>query len=207
MSFLQRLMPHEKDFFVLFQQQAENIVSGATALTRLLENYTGVAEQVQHIKKIEHSGDEISHNIFRKLNQTFVTPFDREDIHELCGTMDDIIDLVDAAASRFVLYEIKDVRSGTAELSKVLTIASMELSAAIHAIPLPTQAIQRVIEINRLENESDRICRGLINRLFAEEKDPVQIIKWKEIFEVIEAAVDKCEDVSNVIESIILKNA
>jgi len=207
MSFLQRLMPHEKDFFVLFQQQAENIVSGATALTQLLENYTGVAEQVQHIKKIEHSGDEISHNIFRKLNQTFVTPFDREDIHELCGTMDDVIDLVDAAASRFVLYEIGEVRAGTAELSKVLTISTMELSAAIHAIPLPTQAIQRVIEINRLENESDRICRGLISRLFAEEKDPVQIIKWKEIFEVMEAAVDKCEDVSNVIESIILKNA
>jgi predicted phosphate transport protein (TIGR00153 family) len=207
MSFSQRFMPHEKDFFVLFEQQAENIVAGAAALTTLLEHYTDVEEKVRNIKNIEHSGDEITHQIFRKLNQTFVTPFDREDIHELCGTMDDIIDLVDAAASRFVLYEIKDVRPGTTELSKVLTTATMELSAAVHSIPSPTQAIQRVIEINRLENESDRICRGLIGRLFTEEKEPTQIIKWKEIFEVMEAAVDKCEDVSNVIESIILKNA
>ncbi len=200
-------MPQEKDFFVLFQQQAENIVVGATALTQLLEHYTGVADQVQRIKNIEHSGDEITHNLFRKLNQTFVTPFDREDIHQLGSAMDDILDLIDAAASRFVLYEIKDVRPGTPELSKTLTLAAMELSAAIHELPTPTQALQRVIEINRLENESDRICRGLIGRLFQEEKDPIQVIKWKEIFEVIEAAVDKCEDVSNVIETIIVKNA
>jgi uncharacterized protein len=207
MSLLQRLMPQEKDFFVLFQQQAENIVVGATALTQLLEHYTGIADQVQRIKNIEHSGDEITHNLFRKLNQTFVTPFDREDIHQLGSTMDDILDLIDAAASRFVLYEIKDVRPGTPELSKTLTLAAMELSAAIHELPTPTQALQRVIEINRLENESDRICRSLIGRLFQEEKDPIQVIKWKEIFEVIEAAVDKCEDVSNVIETIIVKNA
>jgi uncharacterized protein len=207
MSLLQRLMPQEKDFFVLFQQQAENIVVGATALTQLVEHYTGVADQVQKIKNIEHSGDEITHTIFRKLNQTFVTPFDREDIHQLGSTMDDILDLIDAAASRFVLYEIKDVRPGTAELSKTLTLASLELSAAIHELPIPTKALQRIIEINRLENESDRICRSLIGRLFKEERDPIQVIKWKEIFEVLEAAVDKCEDVSNVIETIIVKNA
>lgn len=207
MSFFQRFLPHEKDFFVLFRQQAENVVTGATALTKLIEHYTDVSDQVQNIKNIEHAGDEITHQIFRKLNQTFVTPFDREDIHELCGTMDDVLDLVDAAANRFVLYGITDVRAGTAELSRVLNFAAMELSAAIHSMPSLTDAVQRVIEVNRLENESDRICRGLIARLFAEEKDPVQIIKWKEIFEVMEAAVDKCEDVSNVIESVVLKNA
>jgi uncharacterized protein len=206
-GFLQRLMPQEVDFFVLFQKQAENIVSGAAALTKMLEHYTGVPEQAQAIKAIEHCGDEITHQIFRRLNQTFITPFDREDIHELCSTMDDVIDLIDAAASRFVLYRIDKVRAGTVELSKVLTVATMELSAAIHNIPSPEKALQRVIEINRLENESDRICRTLIAQLFEEEKDPVQIIKWKEIFEVVETAVDKCEDVSNVIESVILKNA
>jgi hypothetical protein len=177
------------------------------AFTKMLEHYTGVVEQVQNIKAIEHSGDEITHQIFRKLNQTFITPFDREDIHELCGTMDDVIDLIDAAASRFVLYRIDNVRSGTIELSKILTLATRELSAAIHGIPSPDAALQRVIEINRLENESDRMCRILIAQLFEEEKDAVQIIKWKENFEVVETAVDKCEDVSNVIESIILKNA
>jgi uncharacterized protein len=205
-GFLQRLMPREDDYFALFQRQAENIVAGATAFTKMLEHYTGVPEQVQIVKAIEHSGEEITHQIYRKLNQTFITPFDREDIHELCGTMDDVIDLIDAAASRFVLYRIERVRAGTIDLSKVLTLATMELSAAIHAIPSPDIALQRVIEINRLENESDRICRSLIARLFEEEKDPIQIIKWKEIFEVVETAVDKCEDVSNVIESIILKN-
>ena len=206
-GFLQRLLPHEEDFYVLFQRQAENIVAGAAAFTRMLEHYDDIPAQVQKIKALEHSGDELTHQIFRKLNQTFVTPFDREDIHQLCSTMDDVIDLIDAAASRFILYRIDRVRPGTVELSKVLTLATMELSAAVHAISSSDQAVQRVIEINRLENESDRICRTLIAQLFYDEKDPVQIIKWKEIFEVVETAVDKCEDVSNVIESIILKNS
>jgi len=200
-------MPRDGDFFVLFQRQAENIVAGAQAFTKMLEHYTGVPEQVQIIKAIEHQGDELTHQIFRKLNQTFITPFDREDMHELCGTMDDVIDLIDAAASRFVLYRVDSIRPGTIELSKVLGAATVELSAAIHAMETPDKALHRVIEINRLENESDRICRTLIAQLFEEEKDPVQIIKWKEIFEVIETAVDKCDDVSNVIESVMLKNA
>jgi uncharacterized protein len=121
--------------------------------------------------------------------------------------MDDIIDLIDAAASRFVLYRIDKIRPGTTDLTNVLTLATQELSAAVHALPVPAAALQRIIEINRLENESDRICRTLIAQLFEEEKDPVQIIKWKEIYEVVETAVDKCEDVSNVIESAIVKNA
>jgi uncharacterized protein len=206
-GFLQRFMPHDGDFFVLFQKQAENVVVGAHAFVQMLEHYTGVPEQVQRIKAIEHNGDEITHQIFRKLNQTFITPFDREDIHQLCSTMDDVIDLIDAAASRFVLYRVTQVRHGTLELSRVLAAAAVELKEAIHAMESPDKALHRVIEINRLENESDRICRTLIAQLFEEEKNPVEIIKWKEIFEVIETAVDKCEDVSNVIESVILKNA
>ena len=189
-GFLQRFLPRDGDFSALFCKQAENVVSGANTFTAMLEHYTGVPEQVQRVKAIEHQGDEITHQIFRKLNQTFITPFDREDMHELCGTMDDVIDLIDAAASRFVLVA-----------------ATTELSRAVHAMESPDKALQHVIEINRLENESDRICRTLIAQLFEEEKDPVQIIKWKEIFEVMETAVDKCEDVSNVIESVILKNA
>lgn len=204
---LQRFMPQDEDFFVLFQKQAENVVAGAQAFVHMLERYTGVPEQVQSIKAIEHHGDEITHQLFRKLNQTFITPFDREDIHLLGSTMDDVIDLIDAAASRFVLYRVAQVRSGTVELCKVLAAATMELKEAVYSMQSPDKALHRVIEINRLENESDRICRTLIAQLFEEEKNPVEIIKWKEIFEVIETAVDKCEDVSNVIESVILKNA
>ena len=137
-GFLQRFMPRDGDFFVLFRKQAENIVSGANAFTSMLEHYTGVPEQVQRVKAIEHQGDEITHQIFRKLNQTFITPFDREDMHELCGTMDDVIDLIDAAAT-------------------------VELSCAVHAMESPDKALQHVIEINRLENESDRICRRALS--------------------------------------------
>jgi predicted phosphate transport protein (TIGR00153 family) len=206
-GFLQRFMPRDGDFFVLFRKQAENIVQGAQTFTAMLEHYTGVPEQVQRVKALEHAGDEITHQIFRKLNQTFITPFDREDMYQLCSTLDDVIDLIDAAASRFVLYRVSVIRAGTIELAKVLAAATVELKSAVHAMESPDRALQHVIEINRLENESDRICRTLIAQLFEEEKDPVQIIKWKEIFEVIETAVDKCEDVSNVIESVILKNA
>jgi uncharacterized protein len=204
---LQRLLPREEGFFDLFRKQAENIHRGAEAFLKMLLHYTGVPEQVQNIKAIEHAGDDVTHQTFLMLNRTFITPFDREDIHELVSTMDDVIDLVDAAASRFVLYRVETLRVGTLDLAGVLVSATKELAAAIHAIEKPDTAMKHCIEINRYENESDRICRTLIAQLFDEEKDPVQIIKWKEIFEVIETAVDKCEDVANVIESIILKSA
>ena len=204
---LQRFMPQDGEFFVLFQKQAENIVAGAQAFVRMLEHFTGVPEQIQSIKAIEHTGDEITHQLFRKLNQTFITPFDREDIHELGSTMDDVIDLIDAAASRFALYGVTHVRPGAADLSKVLAAATVEVKEAVHAMQSPDEALRRVIEVNRLENDSDRLCRVLIAQLFDEENNPIEIIKWKEIFEVMETAVDKCEDVSNVIESVILKNA
>jgi predicted phosphate transport protein (TIGR00153 family) len=206
-GFLQRFMPREDDFFVLFGKQADNIHAGANAFVQMLSHYTAVPEQAQNIKAIEHAGDEITHHIFKKLNLTFITPFDREDIHELCSSLDDVIDLIDAAASRFVLYRVDTVRLGTLDLVKVLQSASAEVSAAIHAIETPEKALKHCIEINRFENESDRLCRMLIAQLFDEETDSVQIIKWKEIFEVIETAVDKCEDVANVIEGMILKSA
>ena len=204
---LQRLLPREVGFLGLFVKQAENINAGANALLKMLSHYTGVPEQVQIVKAFEHEGDEITHSIFTKLNQTFITPFDREDIHELCSQLDDVIDLIDAAASRFVLYRVDTVRTGTVDLVKVLVSATAEVEVAVRAIETPENALKHCIEINRYENESDRLCRTLIAQLFDEEKDSVQIIKWKEIYEVIETAVDKCEDVANVIEGVILKSA
>ena len=164
-------------------------------------------EQVQIIKAIEHQGDEITHSILTKLNQTFITPFDREDIHELCSQLDDVIDLIDAAASRFVLYRVEPPRRARSIWSRCWYPPRRKWSAAVRALETPEKALKHCIEINRYENESDRLCRTLIAQLFDEEKDPVQIIKWKEIFEVIETAVDKCEDVANVIEGVILKSA
>jgi predicted phosphate transport protein (TIGR00153 family) len=204
---LQRFLPREEGFFDLFAKQAANIHVGANALHKMLSHYTGVPEQVQIVKAIEHEGDEITHTLFTKLNQTFITPFDREDIYELCSRLDDVIDLIDAAASRFVLYRVDSVRSGTLDLVKVLVSATAEVELAVAALETPQKALKHCIEINRYENDSDRLCRTLIAQLFDEENDPVQIIKWKEIFEVIETAVDKCEDVANVIEGVILKSA
>jgi predicted phosphate transport protein (TIGR00153 family) len=204
---LQRFLPPEEGFFDLFAKQAANIHMGADTLLKMLSHYTGVPEQVQIVKAIEHEGDEITHTLFTKLNQTFITPFDREDIYELCSRLDDVIDLIDAASSRFVLYRVDTVRTGTVDLVKVLVSATAEVEAAVRALETPQQALKHCIEINRYENESDRLCRTLIAQIFDEERDPVQIIKWKEIFEVIETAVDKCEDVANVIEGVILKTA
>lgn len=206
-GFLRRFLPREEDFYDLFVKQAANIQAGSTALVEMLGRYTGVPEQASNIKAIEHAGDELTHQIFTRLNQSFVTPFDREDIHELCSKLDDVLDLIDAAAGRFVLYRVDSPRTGTMDLAKILQDTTLEVSAAIRALNTPDNALKHCIEINRLENESDRLCRTLIAQLFDEEKDSVQIIKWKEIFEVIETAVDKCEDVANVIETITLKNA
>jgi predicted phosphate transport protein (TIGR00153 family) len=204
---LRRMLPREESFFDMFAKQAENIQVGAKALVDMLSHYTGVPEQAQIIKAIEHAGDDITHNLFKKLNQTFTTPFDREDIHQLCSEIDDVLDLIDAAAGRFVLYRVDKVRPGTVDLARILHAATGEVVAAVHALGRPDSALEHCIEINRLENESDRLCRTLIAQLFDEEKNSVQIIKWKEIFEVIETAVDKCEDVANVIEGVILKSA
>jgi hypothetical protein len=201
------MLPHEESFFDLFNKQAENIQVGAKALLDMLTHYTGVPEQAQEIKAIEHAGDDITHNLFKKLNQTFITPFDREDIHQLCSQIDDVLDLIDAAASRFALYRVDKIRPGTIELAQILYAATGAVVAAVYALGKPDSALEHCIEVNSLENESDRVCRTLIAQLFDEEKDPVQIIKWKEIFEVMETAVDKCEDVANVIEDVILKGA
>src|SRR5437879_6543696 len=128
---LQRFMPREEGFFDLFAKQADNVVVGAKALQQMLSHYTGVPEQVQSVKAIEHEGDEMTHGILTKLNQTFITPFDREDIHELCSQIDDVIDLIDAAASRFVLYRVDSIRTGTLDLAKLLEAATVEVVAAV----------------------------------------------------------------------------
>ncbi|MFY9583488.1 MAG: DUF47 family protein [Candidatus Acidiferrales bacterium] len=204
---LSRFLPREQSFFDMFVELAENIHAGAQALAEMLTNYTDVAAKAGHIKDLEHIGDEITHALLTRLNQTFITPFDREDIHELSSKIDDVLDLVDAAASRLVIYRVDRVRPGVADLARILAAAAGQVAAAVRVLAKHDHILSFCIEINRLENESDRLCRTLIAQLFDEEKDPVQIIKWKEIIEVIETAVDKCEDVANVIETVTLKSA
>jgi hypothetical protein len=200
-------MPRADNFYEMFVALAENAHQGSGALLEMLQKYDGAEKYAERIKDLEHMGDNLTHTVMTRLNQTFVTPFDREDIHLLSSRIDDVLDLIDAAASRMVTYRIAHVRPGVADLAAILERTTEQVAAAVRALGKKDHILSYCIEINRLENESDRLCRSLIARLFDEEKDPVQIIKWKEIIEVIETAVDKCEDVANVLETVTLKNA
>ncbi len=204
---LNRLLPREETFFKMFVELAENVHAGSKAMLELLENFSNVPVQVEVIKGLEHKGDNITHAVMKRLDQSFITPFDREDIHELCSQIDDVLDLIDAAASRLVTYRVESIRPGVVDLAKVLHQATGEVVAAVKVLEKHNHILDHCIEVNRLENEGDRLSRALIAQLFDEEKDPVQIIKWKEIIEVLETAIDNCEDVANVIESVTLKSA
>ena len=179
----------------------------ADAMVEMLAAFDDAAARADKVEDFEHVGDTITHNILRKLNQTFVTPFDREDIHELASKIDDVIDLVDAAATRMVTYRVKELRPGVLELATTVRLASTQIVAAVRLLDKGDHILDHCIEINRLENLADRQVRDLIVTLFEQEKDPVEVIKWKEIIETLEFATDKCEDVANVIETVTLKNA
>jgi predicted phosphate transport protein (TIGR00153 family) len=206
-GFLQRILPREMSFFRMFTEQAENVQAGAQAMVDMLGNYGDPAAGANRVEAYEHAGDVITHDIMKKLNQTFITPFDREDIHELASRIDDVIDLVDAAATRLIIYRVETIRPGVLELATTVRDATAQIVAAVRVLEEEDHILDHCIEINRLENVADRQCRELIARLFEQERDPVQIIKWKEIIETLEFAADKCEDVANVIETVTLKNA
>ena len=205
---LQRFMPREEGFFDLFAKQADNVVVGAKALQQMLSHYTGVPEQVQTVKAIEHEGDEITHGLLTKLNQTFITPFDREDIHKLTSSIDDVLDFVHAAGERLVMYKITDFTPSAPQLADVIVRQSEQLCQAVaHPERKNNNVLQYCVEINRLENEADRISRAAIAQLFEIETNPITLIKKKELYEVLETATDKAEDAANVIESVVVKSA
>jgi predicted phosphate transport protein (TIGR00153 family) len=204
---LSKILPRDQTFFSMFVDLAETVNEAANALVEMLRTYRDPIHDAEKIKQLEHKADTITHNLITKLNQTFITPFDREDIHMLSSRIDDVLDLVDAAASRLVLYHVPRVRSGVLELAEILQQAAARILDAVRVLEKHDHILDYCIEINRLENEADRLSRALIAQLFAEEKDPVEILKWKEIIEVLETGTDKAEDVANVIEAITLKGA
>jgi len=191
----------------MFNRQAENVHKGAKAMVEMLEHFGDPAAGAEKIKSFEHTGDLITHDIMTRLNQTFITPFDREDIHELASTIDDVLDLIDAVAARLVMYHITSIKPGVVDLAKTVSEAARNIVDAIRVLEKEDHILDYCVEINRLENQADRQCRTLLAELFDQEKDPVQIIKWKEVIETLEFAADKCEDVANVIEGVTLKNA
>lgn len=202
-----RILPHEAKFFELFVDMAMNIERASEQLVELLRLYDNVPERVMSIKNLEHLGDQMTHDLFTRLNKTFITPIDREDIHELASKLDDVLDMIDAVASRMLIYKIDKPTEEAVHLAELIHSSVRVLVKALAVLEKSDHILDHCNEINRLENEGDRISRLAIARLFDEGEDPFYVIKWKEIYEVLEMAIDKCEDVANVIEGVVVKNA
>ncbi len=202
-----QLIPRDEKFFDLFREQAENINDAAQKLMALFEQFQDVEKRVTEIKFVEHKGDQLIHGLMTKLNKTFITPFDREDIHALASTLDDVLDLIDSVAGRITIYKVKQVTPGACQLAKVILHCSEILLKAVSQLHKPQNILEYCDQLTQLEKEADRIKGECIARLFENSTDPIEVIKWKEIYEVLEATTDKCEDVSDVLEAVVLKAA
>lgn len=202
-----RLIPRETKFFRMFAQVSENLTQGARLLYDLLRDPEDSAERIRQLQELEHRGDEMTHDIIRMLNQTFITPFDREDIHRLTSSLDDVLDFVNGAAVRMTLYRITSPPPAAAELAKLILRQAEELSVGVSLLETNQKVLDHCVEVNRLENEADRVSRRAIAELFERENDPIQLIKIKELYEVLEMATDKAEDAANVLEAVVLKSA
>ena len=202
------LIPKEEKFFEMFKDMTDNIIEGAQLLKDMLDSYDDPAGIQRRIKDVEHKGDALTHDIIKKLNKSFVTPLDREDIYALSSALDDILDLIDASSQRFIMYNVEKPTPEAKELAYLILQGSRAVGKAVSHLGKKFEHIyEHCVEVNAIENEADRVCREAISRLFDEEKDPIQLIKWKEIYETLERATDKCEDAANILESVVVKNA
>ena len=204
-----RIFPREETFLPQFGRAAQVIVDAARVLDAMAEEPGTGTDRAAEIKRLEHQGDQIAHETFDLLNRTWITPIDREDIHTLVKTLDDVLDYIDAAASRIVLYKITTT---TPELKKITAVIVQSAIAIQKALALLSdlkhsrQILEACVEINRLENEADTVAQLAIGKLFAEATDPIEVIKWKEIYDFVEGATDRCEDVANTLEAIVIKS-
>lgn len=202
-----RLIPREERFFDDFIALAEQINVGAGLLEQMLVPDRPIWDKADEIKEVEHKCDHLTHEIIQRLHRTFVTPLDREDIHSLARSLDDVMDAIDASAAVVRLYQIDRVRVDARELARLVKVSAEQVVIAMKALERRTGISTPAVEINRLENEADRLHQSALRRLFEEERDPITIIKWKEILDFLEAATDRCEDVANVLEGVVVKHA
>ena len=201
------LIPRDQAFFQMFQKAARNVIEGSRLLKEMMEDYRNPMEQARRIKDVEHVGDGITHDIARKLNQTFITPIDREDIHGLASALDDILDLVEAVADRFVVFKVAEPTETAIKLSNILYQSALAVGAGVDLLGKPHGDMTEYnVHVNSLENEADRLMRDAVSALFEQERNPIEVIKWKEIYENFEEGTDRCEDVSNILERIALKH-
>jgi uncharacterized protein len=201
-----RLIPKDQSFFAMFSDVANNLIAGARALVDLFCEYREIELKMAEVRRIEHVGDDLTHAIFIKLNQTFITPFDREDIHMLTSKLDDVLDLINAAGARVVMYRITEPPQEALELARIILLQTQEMQKAVALLQRNGDLLTHCVEINRLENEADQVTRAAIARLFDHEKDPIRLIKHKELLEFLETATDRAEDVADVLETVVLKN-
>jgi uncharacterized protein len=201
-----QLIPKDTSFFRMFSAMSDNLILGARALTDLFADYRDVEWKIDSIRKIEREGDELTHAILTKLNQTFITPFDREDIYQLASKLDDVLDFIHTATTRILMYRITAPPPAASELAKIILMQSEELQKAVSLMQKNGNILVHCVEINRLENEADNVAQQAIAKLFEHEKDPITLIKIKELIEFLERATDKAEDVANVLEAVVLKN-
>jgi hypothetical protein len=204
------MIPKEEMFFDLFYELATKIEEGGELFLDMVEHYEYSEPMIVKLKELEHEADVITHRTYEKMHKTFLTPIDREDIYALVNKMDSILDMIEASAARMSLYKVKIPAKEIIDQSKILNAAIKKVKYIVHAMRNMKNAkaiIDACVEINTLENEGDIVMRMTMTRLFEQEKDPIELIKWKEIFERIEEAIDVCEDVANIVEGIVLKHA
>ncbi|MFN8060962.1 MAG: DUF47 family protein [Vicinamibacterales bacterium] len=207
MAFSFRLIPTEERFFNDFVVMANELRNGARLLEQMVAPERPVWDKADEIKEVEHRCDTLTHQILQRLHRTFVTPIDREDIYALARSLDDVMDAIDAAAGMLQLYRIEEMRAGARQLANTITASTEEVWRAMMALETMKGVAPSAVEINRLENEADRIHHHAIGELFAQERDPIAIMKWKEILDLLEQATDRCEDVANLLEGVVLKHA
>jgi predicted phosphate transport protein (TIGR00153 family) len=204
------LLPRETTFFDFFEQHAALTIEGTKEFLSMVTTGANIAAKCRRISDIEHETDTITHRCVEALHKTFITPIDRDQIHRLITRMDDIMDYVEAAAERIELYELTTMTGDVRDLADALHRAAQQVEGAVRGLRTlkePQATLKLCIDINRLENETDAILRRSVARLFKDEKDPILVIKWKEIYENLESAADRCEDVANIIEGVILEHS
>ncbi len=204
-----KFFPKEIDFFEIFDKTSLNITKAASSLVDLMESFDNIEARAKDIHEIEQDSDMLTHDIMKKLNKTFITPIDREDLYSLASRMDDVIDLIWAVADRIAVFKVKEPMPEAIVMAKDILTTAEVMHKAVRKLKEKNYAhVQEYcIEINRLENRVDRGFRDALGKLFDDVKDPILIIKWKEIYEHLEDASDRCEDVANVLEAIVLKYA
>lgn len=202
-------IPKEEKFFELFEEGAHNAVKAAQKLKELVDTWNNVEGRVSEITELEHEGDRITHQIMEQLHRTFVTPFDREDIALLAHSLDDVTDFIHAASDAMLIYKVDRPSQRAKDLADIIVQAAAEVERALPQLRRRAQlkqVLERCVEINRLENMADRVFRSAVGELFDDSTDIAHVIKWREIYEHMESATDRCEDVADVLEGVALKH-